>query len=220
MSAPFAPGPFGRLCRGALLVALLTAVCAATGPARAEGGAAGTEERTGTGPSVTLMRCAFPDTSARQEAAGQPRHAGNHVVAPAGPRRALPEYSARISGLRQNVPGPVEPAGHSEGRSAPSRSADGNGGPVRYPLPGPFRRLCAAGVPLTTADVPASAQRSTSTTALTTQPAAKPAQAATGTKPLVFMGFGTMAGLTLLAGAGLVSSARRRRGNSAPADRC
>ncbi|GES28081.1 hypothetical protein AB0G60_01850 [Streptomyces angustmyceticus] len=220
MAAPFAPGPFGRLCRGALLVALLTAVCAATGPARAVGGAAGTEERTGTGPSVTPMRCAFPDTTARDAAAGQPRHAGSGVVAPAGPLRALPEESARISGLRQSVPGPVAPAGHPAGRSAPSRSADGSGGPVRYPLPGPFRRLCAAGVPLTTADVPADAQRPGSATALTSKPAAKPAQAATGTKPLVFMGFGTMAGLTLLAGAGLVSGARRRRGSGPPPGRC
>ncbi|MFJ6787907.1 hypothetical protein [Streptomyces angustmyceticus] len=192
MAAPFAPGPFGHLCRGALLVALLTAVCAATGPARAVGGAAGTEERSGTGPSVTLMRCAFPDTPARHEAAGQPRQAGSVVA----------------------------PAGHSAGGFAPSRSADGSGGPVRYPLPGPFRRLCAAGVPLTTADVPAGSQRTGSAAALPPEPAAKPAQAATGTKPLVFMGFGTMAGLTLLAGAGLVSGARRRRSNGPPSGRC
>ncbi|MFG2526832.1 hypothetical protein [Streptomyces sp. NPDC048516] len=52
------------------------------------------------------------------------------------------------------------------------------------------------------------------------RPPAKPAEAATGTKPLVFMGFGTMAGLTLLAGAGLVASVRRRRGNGPSADRC
>ncbi|MGW7491483.1 alpha/beta fold hydrolase [Streptomyces sp. NPDC054786] len=56
--------------------------------------------------------------------------------------------------------------------------------------------------------------------AATARSAATPALAATGTKPLVFMGFGTMAGLTVLAGAGLVASARRRRGAGRPADRC
>ncbi|WP_128505734.1 hypothetical protein [Streptomyces inhibens] len=48
----------------------------------------------------------------------------------------------------------------------------------------------------------------------------KPALAATGTKPLVFMGLGTVAGLTVLAGAALVASARRRRGTTPPTDRC
>ncbi|MFI9354933.1 hypothetical protein [Streptomyces lydicus] len=49
-------------------------------------------------------------------------------------------------------------------------------------------------------------------------PAARPAQAVT--KPLVFMGVGTLAGLTVLAGAALVAGARRRRGPSPPSDPC
>ncbi|WP_030982479.1 hypothetical protein [Streptomyces sp. NRRL S-1813] len=52
-------------------------------------------------------------------------------------------------------------------------------------------------------------------------PTAAPALAATGTKPLVFMGLGTIAGLAVVAGAGLIASVRRRRGADAPpTDRC
>ncbi|MFF8371588.1 hypothetical protein ACF05W_22445 [Streptomyces lydicus] len=50
-------------------------------------------------------------------------------------------------------------------------------------------------------------------------PTARPAQAAV-TKPLVFMGVGTLAGLTVLAGAALVAGARRRRGPAPPSDPC
>ncbi|MFH8681805.1 hypothetical protein [Streptomyces lydicus] len=50
-------------------------------------------------------------------------------------------------------------------------------------------------------------------------PAARPAQAAVA-KPLVFMGVGTLAGLTVLAGAALVTGARRRRGPAPPSDPC
>ncbi|MFH8632489.1 hypothetical protein ACH4CC_21890 [Streptomyces lydicus] len=50
-------------------------------------------------------------------------------------------------------------------------------------------------------------------------PAAKPDRAAV-TKPLVFMGVGTLAGLTVLASAGLVAGARRRRGTAPPSDPC
>ncbi|MFF8784929.1 hypothetical protein [Streptomyces sp. NPDC015125] len=82
-------------------------------------------------------------------------------------------------------------------------------------LVAPLAAVCAASGPAS-----AAAQRPRSTTAFTTRTAAKPVQAATGTKPLVFMGLGTMAGLTLLAGAGLVASVRRRRGDGPPADRC
>ncbi|GAA2305704.1 hypothetical protein Scani_21950 [Streptomyces caniferus] len=213
MAAPFALGPLGRLCRGALVVALLTAVCAA-GPASASGGAAGSDARSGTRPSVVPPRCAFADAYGRHRAAAPPRQAGYAVVPPAGPLRPLAEDSTSISGLPQSVPGPVLPAGHSHGRPVPSRSADGSGGPVPYPLPVLVHRLCAADLPAV------AAQRPLSSRVLTARPAAKPVQAATGTKPLVFMGFGTMAGLTLLAGAGLVSSARRRRGSGPPADRC
>ncbi|WP_326616239.1 hypothetical protein OG863_03070 [Streptomyces decoyicus] len=52
-------------------------------------------------------------------------------------------------------------------------------------------------------------------------PTAPRALAATGTKPLVFMGLGTIAGLTVVAAAGLIASVRRRRGADAPpTDRC
>ncbi|WP_129297951.1 hypothetical protein [Streptomyces lydicus] len=92
------------------------------------------------------------------------------------------------------------------------------------PAPGPLGRLCRGYLPvalLTALLVTVCAAAGpASAVGRAARPAAKPAEAATGTKPLVFMGFGTMAGLTLLAGAGLVASVRRRRGNGPPADRC
>ncbi|WP_310727334.1 hypothetical protein [Streptomyces sp. N2A] len=50
-------------------------------------------------------------------------------------------------------------------------------------------------------------------------PPVRPASAAAGSKPLVFMGLGTVAGLAVLATAGLVTAARRRYVNSHVADR-
>ncbi|WP_328381660.1 hypothetical protein OHS81_01430 [Streptomyces sp. NBC_00400] len=94
------------------------------------------------------------------------------------------------------------------------------------PAPGPLGRLCRGHLPvalltaLLVAVCAAFGPASASAAGRAARPAAKPAEAATGTKPLVFMGFGTMAGLTLLAGVGLVANARRRRGNGPPADRC
>ncbi|MGW9176831.1 hypothetical protein [Streptomyces decoyicus] len=53
------------------------------------------------------------------------------------------------------------------------------------------------------------------------RPTAPPASAAASNKPLVFMGLGTIAGLAVVAAAGLIGSVRRRRGADAPpTDRC
>ncbi|MEU6328239.1 hypothetical protein ABZ851_13290 [Streptomyces sp. NPDC047049] len=85
------------------------------------------------------------------------------------------------------------------------------------PAPGPLGRLCRGHLPvallaaLLVAVCAAFGSASASAVDRAARPAAKPAEGGTGTKPLVFMGFGTMAGLTLLAGAGLVASVRRRR---------
>lgn len=102
------------------------------------------------------------------------------------------------------------------------------------PAPGPLSRLCRGHLPvalpiallvallaaLSVTVCATAGPAAASTGGRAARPAAEPAEAATGTKPLVFMGFGTMAGLTLLAGAGLVASVRRRRGNGPSADRC
>lgn len=44
----------------------------------------------------------------------------------------------------------------------------------------------------------------------TAGPPGRPAHAAAGSKPLVFMGLGTVAGLAVLGTAGLITAARRR----------
>lgn len=85
---------------------------------------------------------------------------------------------------------------------------------------------CAAGpaaavVPRAPVRVPSVGQRPVGARAFTGAAAARPALAeTTATKPLVFMGLGTMAGLAVLAGAELVASARRRRDSASPTDRC
>ncbi|MEU9499081.1 hypothetical protein [Streptomyces sp. NPDC048196] len=53
----------------------------------------------------------------------------------------------------------------------------------------------------------------------TAGPPGKPTSAAAGSKPLVFMGLGTVAGLAVLATAGLVTAARRRYANAHAPDR-
>ncbi|WP_433859517.1 hypothetical protein [Streptomyces kronopolitis] len=68
--------------------------------------------------------------------------------------------------------------------------------------------------------VPAAGQRHLAAPVFTAAVPARSAPETTPTKPLVFMGLGTMAGLTVVAGAALVASARRRRGSAPPADRC
>ncbi|MEE4419437.1 hypothetical protein [Streptomyces bugieae] len=50
-------------------------------------------------------------------------------------------------------------------------------------------------------------------------PPTRPALAAAGSKPLVFMGLGTVAGLAVLATAGLITAAHRRYVNSHAMDR-
>ncbi|MFD5731429.1 hypothetical protein ACFWIY_01185 [Streptomyces sioyaensis] len=85
---------------------------------------------------------------------------------------------------------------------------------------------CAAGqaaavAPRTPVRAPAAGQRPAAARVFTGTAAARPALAeTTATKPLVFMGLGTMAGLAVLAGAELVASARRRRDSAPPTDRC
>ncbi|WP_432000921.1 hypothetical protein [Streptomyces sioyaensis] len=85
---------------------------------------------------------------------------------------------------------------------------------------------CAAGqaaavAPRTPVRVPAAGQRPVAARVFTGAAAARPALAeTTATKPLVFMGLGTMAGLAVLAGAELIASARRRRDSAQPTDRC
>ncbi|MFI0903216.1 hypothetical protein ACH4TE_06645 [Streptomyces sioyaensis] len=85
---------------------------------------------------------------------------------------------------------------------------------------------CAAGpaaavVPRAPVREPAAGQRAVGARAFTGAAAARPALAETATtKPLVFMGLGTMAGLAVLAGAELIASARRRRDSEPPTDRC
>lgn len=83
---------------------------------------------------------------------------------------------------------------------------------------------CAAGPAAAdhraTGRVPAAGQRPVGAPSFTGTAPARSAPAATPTKPLVFMGLGTMAGLTVVAGAALIASARRRRGPAPPTDRC
>ncbi|MEV7465685.1 hypothetical protein AB0O20_04100 [Streptomyces kronopolitis] len=68
--------------------------------------------------------------------------------------------------------------------------------------------------------VPAAGQRPAGVPVFTATAPARSAPVTTPTKPLVFMGLGTMAGLTVVAGAALVASARRRRSSAPPTDRC
>ncbi|MGW7575859.1 alpha/beta fold hydrolase [Streptomyces sp. NPDC054765] len=334
MATPSTPGPLSRRRRGYLVTALLAALfAAATGPATADGGAAGQGGQAGAKPTVVLVHGAFADASGWNQVAGRLQRAGYTVVAPANPLRGLPQDSAYISSVLKSIRGPVVLAGHSYGgavissaaagnpqvkslvfisafmpdkgeelgrlaagfrgselnsalRPVPFRNADGTGGTDLYLQPGMFHRVFAADLPLATTRVLASAQRPISATAFTdkvtaaawktipswalvatqdrsiapdlerfearragahtvevnsshvamishpgevtalildaatARPAGKPALAATGTKPLVFMGLGTLAGLAVVAGAGLVAGARRRRGAATlPTDR-
>ncbi|MFI1158935.1 hypothetical protein [Streptomyces sioyaensis] len=85
---------------------------------------------------------------------------------------------------------------------------------------------CAAGpaaavVPRGPVRVPTVGQPPLDARAFAGAAAARPALGETATtKPLVFMGLGTMAGLAVLAGAELIASTRRRRDSAQPTDRC